>query len=71
AAVIRQAIKQGGVENLPVVLEAIANAGSLTYTARLAMNEAEQAIASLAILPPTPHREALETIARFAAARDH
>ncbi|MEF3194289.1 MAG: octaprenyl diphosphate synthase, partial [Halothiobacillaceae bacterium] len=41
AAVIRQAIKQGGVENLPVVLEAIANAGSLTYTARLAMNEAE------------------------------
>lgn len=71
AAVIRQAIEQGGVENLPVVLEAIANAGSLTYTARLAMNEAEQAIASLAILPPSPHREALESIARFAAARDH
>ncbi|HER19708.1 MAG TPA: octaprenyl diphosphate synthase, partial [Chromatiales bacterium] len=33
AAVIRQAIEQGGVENLPVVLEAIANAGSLAYTA--------------------------------------
>lgn len=71
AAVIRQAIEQGGVEHLPVVLEALAKAGSLAYTARLAMNEAEQAIAALAILPPSPQREALESIARFAAARDH
>ncbi|MEW6727889.1 MAG: octaprenyl diphosphate synthase [Pseudomonadota bacterium] len=71
AAVIRQAIEQGGVDSLPVVLEAIAKAGSLAYTARLAMNEAEQAIAALAILPPSPQREALESIARFAAARDH
>ncbi|MGC8731540.1 MAG: octaprenyl diphosphate synthase [Halothiobacillaceae bacterium] len=71
AAVLRQAIEQGGVDHLPVVLEAIAKAGSLAYTARLAMNEAEQAIAALAILPPSPQREALESIARFAAARDH
>ncbi|MGK0673475.1 MAG: octaprenyl diphosphate synthase [Halothiobacillaceae bacterium] len=71
AAMIRQAIEQGGVENLPVVLEAIANAGSLAYTTHLAMSEAEQAIAALAILPPSPQREALESIARFAAARDH
>ncbi|MEO1751863.1 octaprenyl diphosphate synthase [Thiofaba sp. EF100] len=71
AAVIRQAIEQGGVDHLPVVLEAIAKAGSLAYTARLAMNEAEQAVAALAILPPSPQREALESIARFAAARDH
>jgi octaprenyl-diphosphate synthase len=71
AAVLRQAIEQGGVDHLPVVLEAIAKAGSLAYTARLAMNEAQQAIAALAILPPSPQREALESIARFAAARDH
>ncbi|MEW6765112.1 MAG: octaprenyl diphosphate synthase [Pseudomonadota bacterium] len=71
AAIIRRAIEHGGVEHLPIVLEAIASAGSLDYTARLAMNEAEQAIASLAILPPSQHREALESIARFAAARDH
>jgi octaprenyl-diphosphate synthase len=71
AAVIRQAIEQGGADHLPVVLEAIAKAGSLAYTARLAMNEVEQAIAALAILPPSPQREALESIARFAAARDH
>lgn len=71
AALIRQAIEQGGVDHLPVVLEAIAKAGSLAYTTRLAMNEAEQAIAALAILPPSPQREALEGIARFAAARDH
>jgi len=71
AAAIRRAIEQGGVENLPIVLDAIANAGSLAYTARLAMDEAEQAIASLAVLPPSPHREALESIALFAAARDH
>ncbi|MEW6444544.1 MAG: octaprenyl diphosphate synthase [Pseudomonadota bacterium] len=71
AAIIRTAIEHGGIEHLPMVLEAVASAGSLDYTARLAMNEAEQAIASLAILPPSRHREALESIARFAAARDH
>ncbi len=71
ATIIRSAIEHGGVEHLPIVLETIASAGSLEYTARLAMNEAEQAIASLAILPPSQHREALESIARFAAARDH
>jgi len=71
AAIIRLAIEQGGLDHLDTVLKAIANAGSLEYTARLAMNESEQAIAALAILPPSPHREALETIARFAAARDH
>ncbi|MDM7322152.1 MAG: octaprenyl diphosphate synthase [Gammaproteobacteria bacterium] len=71
AAVIRQAIEQGGVDSLPVVREAIAKADSLAYTVRLAMNEAEQAIAALAILPPSPQREALKSIARFAAARDH
>ncbi len=71
AALIRQAIEQGGAGHLPAILEAIASAGSLAYTSGLALREAEQAIAALAILPPSPHREALEGIAHFAAARDH
>lgn len=71
ALLIRQAIEQGGMEHLPVILEAIAKAGSLDYTARLAMDEVRQAIAALNTLPPSPYREALEALARFAAARDH
>ncbi len=71
AYIIRHAIENGGSTQLAQVLEVIANAGSLAYTARLAMNEADRAISALAILPASPYREALEHIARFAAARDH
>lgn len=71
AAILRLAIEHGGTEHLATVLEVIASAGSLTYTTRLAMDEIEQAIAALAILPASPHREALESIAHFAAVRDH
>lgn len=71
ASLIRTAIENGGSEHLPKVLQVIASAGSLAYTARLAMNEVDHAISALAILPASPQREALEHIARFAAARDH
>ena len=71
ANIIRQAIEQGGSEQLAQVLEVIASVGSLDYTAQLAMNEVEQALAALNILPDSPYREALAGIARFAAARDH
>ncbi len=71
ASVIRIAIERGGAEHLIEVLAVIASAGSLAYTTRLAMNEVEHAISALAILPASPHRAALESIARFAVERDH
>ncbi|MEW5839008.1 MAG: octaprenyl diphosphate synthase [Pseudomonadota bacterium] len=71
AQMIRQAIEQGGDAQIDDILQIIANAGSLAYTARLATDEVESAIRALAVLPASPYREALESIARFAAERDH
>ncbi len=69
--VIRHAIEQGGNGQIDDILQIIANTGSLAYTARLATDEVESAIRALAVLPASPYREALESIAHFAAARDH
>ena len=71
SALIRHTIEHGGAEHLEAVLEVIASTGSLAYTSRLAMNEVEHAISALAILPASPYRDALESIARFAVERDH
>lgn len=71
STLIRHAIEHGGAEHLEAVLAVIASTDSLTYTARLAMHEVEHAISALAILPASPYREALESIARFAVERDH
>ncbi|MDD2892868.1 MAG: octaprenyl diphosphate synthase [Halothiobacillaceae bacterium] len=71
SALIRHTIEHGGAEHLEAVLEVIASTDSLTYTSRLAMNEVEHAISALAILPASPYRDALESIARFAVERDH
>ncbi len=71
SALIRQAIEQGGGEHMHAILEIIASSGSLDYTARLAMDEVERAIAALSVLPDSPQRAALKSIAHFAVARDH
>jgi octaprenyl-diphosphate synthase len=71
SALIRHAIEHGGAEQLDAVLGVIVSTGSLAYTSRLAMDEVEHAISALAILPASPYRAALESIARFAVERDH
>jgi octaprenyl-diphosphate synthase len=71
AAVIRQAIASGGLENLGTVLAAIESTGGLQYTARLAKSESDSALAALETLPATPYREGLAALARFAIERRH
>ena len=71
AQIIRTAIENGGNAQLAEVLAVVVNTDSLKYTARLAMNEAELAIRALDILPDSPERRALASIARFAVERDH
>lgn len=69
AALVRRAIQKGGLEDLQPICEAVAACGALDYTARLAQDYAERAIACLDALPPSPYRDAMADLARFAVAR--
>ena len=65
-AAIRQAIKQGGVAHLEPVVAAIEATGGLEYSERLARNEADQALSSLAALADSSYKDGLAALARFA-----
>ncbi|PAU66057.1 octaprenyl-diphosphate synthase [Pseudomonas sp. PIC25] len=71
AALVRQAIQKGGIEDLESIRAAVEAAGALDYTARLARDYAERAIACLDALPASEHRDALVELSRFAVARTH
>nr|UCQ31620.1 octaprenyl diphosphate synthase [Edwardsiella piscicida] len=70
SAMIRQAIEQGnGRHLLEPVLETMQQAGSLDYTRDRAEEEADKAIAALAPLPDSPHKQALIGLANLAVNR--
>ncbi|MEP7244718.1 MAG: octaprenyl diphosphate synthase [Gammaproteobacteria bacterium] len=65
-AAIRLAIEHGGIEQLDTIIAAIDATGGLEYTASLARAETEKAVAALSVLPDTPFKEGLASLARFA-----
>ncbi len=67
---IRKAIREGGLENLEGILDAVRNSGALDYTMDQARRHAANAIAQLEMLPPSPHREAMHQLAQFAVNRN-
>ena len=69
AAIIRDAIVHGGLERIEEILRAIESTGAITYTFGLANDEARKAREALEALPPSPHREALLALTRFAVER--
>jgi octaprenyl-diphosphate synthase len=71
AALVRQAIRQGGSQDLESVRAAVEAAGALDYTARKAQEFAERAIACLDALPASEYRDALADLGRFSVARTH
>ncbi len=70
-ALIRGAIKEGGLGKIEEVIGAIESTGSIAYTARRAEEEAAQAMEALAVLPDSPCKQALHDLARFSVHRDH
>ena len=71
AALVRTAIQKGGIEDLESIRAAVQASGALDYTARLARQHADQAIACLDALPGNAYRDALIELSRFAVARTH
>lgn len=68
-AVLREAIAARTTERLDDVLNIVADSGALEYTQQLARREGALACQSLIALPTGPHRDALDTLARYATAR--
>ncbi|MEX2149184.1 MAG: octaprenyl diphosphate synthase [Steroidobacteraceae bacterium] len=69
AAMIRSAIAQGGTAEQAPIRAVVESTGGLDYTARLAENEAVQAMEALADVPASAYRDALAALAQFAVSR--
>ena len=68
---VRQAIENGGLENIDAITDAIKSTNAIAYTADIARQAAEQAIDALKGLPPSPYLNALHSLARFSFERTH
>ncbi|MBL4830599.1 MAG: octaprenyl diphosphate synthase [Aliivibrio sp.] len=67
---IREAIEKGnGLDQLTPILAAMDQAGSLAYTTQKAEQEADKAIAELAIIPESEYKDALKALAHMAVRR--
>ncbi|MET0330595.1 MAG: polyprenyl synthetase family protein [Dyella sp.] len=66
---LRHAIEHGGLDSLDRIIAAIRDAGALERTHRRAVQHAQAAREALIALPPSAHRQALETLADYAVER--
>jgi len=70
--IIREAIINGGLDNIEKIMEAIASTGAIAYTARLAEKAAAKAVKSLGIIRrQSIYHIALQSLARFALERHY
>lgn len=70
-ALIRAAIEQGGRTLIDEVIAAIESTGAIDYTARLAREETDRAVAALSDLPASVYKKAMVELAEFSAARTY
>lgn len=71
AALVRDALTTGGLNDLERVLAAIHRSGALDYTRRQAEAEARAAGAALGSIPSSQYRDFLLQLAEFAVTRTH
>jgi len=67
--ILRDAIQNGSIKNLPEILAVIESTKSIKYTADAAKKYAQRAIDALTIIPESTYRQALKTLAEFVVAR--
>jgi octaprenyl-diphosphate synthase len=70
AATIRNAIQQGGLDELPAVLAAVKTTDTLNYVRDLAANEARLGCKAISNFPESANKQALIDLAEFAVKRD-
>ena len=69
AAVVREAVREGGLSRIRAVVDAVESTGAIAYTSRAAQAEAELAVSALELIPPSHYRDALQTLAEFSVGR--
>src|SRR5690554_1701431 len=67
---IRNAIREGGLDDLQPVLDIVQHTGSIDYTRRQAEAEIDLAIGALDALPASSFRDTLTTLAQMATRRN-
>jgi octaprenyl-diphosphate synthase len=67
--VLRDAVAARSTERLDEVLAIVERSGALQYTQQLAQQEGARACQCLSALPAGAHRDALDTLARYATSR--
>jgi len=70
SAMIRNAIENGGLDNLPQVIAAVKNSGALTHVKKIAEIEASISCAAIAHFPESKYKQVLIKLAEFAVKRD-
>lgn len=70
-SVIKNAIKQGGYDQIDEVQSIIEQTGALDYTEEMAKRQAGLAISALSVIPDSEVKTLLETIARLSVHRTH
>jgi octaprenyl-diphosphate synthase len=71
AAIVRNAIEQGGEGGFQPVLEVIRQTGALDYARQRAQAESNMASATISLLPESDHKECLLQLTTFAVARNY
>ncbi|WP_166266419.1 polyprenyl synthetase family protein [Marinobacter caseinilyticus] len=66
---IRRAIRQGGLDDLPGILAIVEQSGALDYTLAVARDQAQKALGCLDTLPESEHKAALARLTDIAVAR--
>ena len=70
-AIVRHAIGEGGLTDFEPVVNVLVRTGALEYARERALKESHAAMACVADLPDTPHRQNLLELASFAARRSY
>lgn len=68
---IQKAIRENGIEHLPLIQTLIQQSGALDYTRHFAKVESEHAKKALEKLNPSPYRDAAYALTDFAINRNH
>lgn len=71
AEIIKEAIENGGLEQIDQIKKAIETTGAIAYTAKIANEEAKLAINELNGLPASEYLDALYALARFSVERQY
>ncbi len=70
-ALIREAIEQGGLDEIEAITQTIEATGALDYTREIARKEADLAIEQLQAIPDSQYKEAMISLANFSVDRSY